>query len=656
MKIQQLKKYLRIFVCLLALAFVYSCANLGTPNGGPYDEDPPKFVSSSPMPNQTNFKGKKVEILFDELIQIDRPTENVIVTPPQILLPIIRAQGKRAVVELKDSLKENTTYTIDFTNSIADSNEKNVFENFSFAFSTGDVIDSLEVSGFLLNAENLEPMSGITIGLHSNLDDSAFVKIPFIRTSRTNERGKFVIRNIAPGKYHIFALNDVNRDYKFDQPGEDIAFSDSIIVPEFEFTSRQDTMWRDSLTIDTIKTVHYTRFMPDNIELRLFKEKFQRQYIVGRLARSQRNQLTLRFNAPLDTVPIPVPLNFKPESDDWIYPQVTEGGQAVNYWLTDPSVLEQDTLQLEFTYSKSDSLNILRPQTDTLTAAVNKRLELQEQERAEKERKKRKKKDDDEPEAEPIVFLGMTIKASGSMNVFDTISIVFEEPVIGLRKELFYLDQMVDSVWTPVEFDFYPDSTNSLGFFIQRPWRYTEEYRLEVDSATITSIYGKWNNTVSQTFKTKQEEDYGHLFINIQGVVDTIPAFVELLNANDAPVRKAAVKDGGVLFMNLNPDKYYVRLIVDVNNNGVWDTGNYAEKLSPETVIYCSRMFEVMKNWEVEETWNVEDASFTKQKPLDITKNKPKEVTKQKRDHRDEGRRSSGGSNNSMQMPGNMRF
>ena len=657
MKIQQLKKYLRIFVCLLALAFVYSCANLGTPNGGPYDEAPPKFISSNPKPNQTNFKGKKVEILFDELVQIDRPMENVIVTPPQTLLPIIRAQGKKAVVELKDSLKENTTYTIDFTNSIADSNEKNVFENFSFAFSTGDVIDSLEVSGFLLNAENLEPMPGITIGLHSNLDDSAFVKTPFLRTSRTNDKGKFVIRNIAPGNYRIFALNDVNRDYKFDQPGEDIAFSDSIIVPEFEFTSRQDTIWKDSLTVDTIKTVPYTRFTPDNIELRLFKEKFQRQYIVGRLVRSQRNQLTIRFNAPLDTIPIPVPLNFKPENESWVYPQATEGGMAVNYWLTDPSVLEQDTLQLEFTYSKSDSLNILRPQTDTLTAAVNKRLELQEKERAEKEKKKRKKKDDDEPEPEPVVFLGMTIGASGAMDVFDTISIVFEEPVIGLRKELFFLDQMVDSVWTPVEFDFYPDSTNSLGFFIQRPWRYAEEYRLEVDSATITSIYGKWNNKVSQTFKTKVEEDYGHLYINIQRA-DTIPAFVELLNASDAPVRKAAVKDGGVLFMNLNPDKYYVRLIVDVNSNGVWDTGNYAEKLHPEKVIYCPRMFEVMKNWRVEETWDVEEVPFTKQKPLDITKNKPKEVTKQKRDHRDEGRRSSSGgsSSNSMQMPGNMRF
>ena len=102
-----------------------------------------------------------------------------------------------------DTLKENTTYTIDFTNSISDNNEKNVLENYSFAFSTGESIDSMEVSGVLLNAENLEPMPGITIGVHTNLEDSAFTTIPFVRTSRTNDKGEFTIRNMAPGTYRI---------------------------------------------------------------------------------------------------------------------------------------------------------------------------------------------------------------------------------------------------------------------------------------------------------------------------------------------------------------------------------------------------------------------------------------------------------------------
>lgn len=621
---------------MLLLVVIYSCANIGSPNGGPYDEDPPKFVSSTPVPNQVNYKGKKIEILFDELIQIDKPSENVIITPPQMELPIIRSAGKKAVIELKDTLKENTTYTIDFTNSIADNNEKNIFENFSFAFSTGDVIDTLEVSGVLLNAENLEPMPGITIGLHSNLEDSAFVKLPFDRTSRTNDKGQFTIRNIAPGTYHIFALNDVNRDYKFDQPGEDIAFLDSVIVPTFELTSRQDTAWKDSLTIDTIRTVGYTRFMPDNIELRLFKEKFERQYMV-KPERPDEKYFTLRFNSKLDTVPVPVPINFTPEDSAWYFVQQTEGGLAVNYWLADSTVWKQDTLQVQVSYPKSDSLNILRSQTDTVQVVMRRRP-------AEKKKKKK-----DEPE--PIDFLGMQVNASGSMNLFDTISVTFSEPVLDINEDMFFLDQKVDTVWNAVDFEFFPDTTNSLNFFIKRPWKYGEEYRIEVDSAAITSLYGKWNNFFTSEFKIKKEDEYGHFYLNIVGVDTT--AFVELLSSGDAPVRKAKVKDGGVLFMDLKPDKYYARIIIDTNDNGVWDTGNYAEKRQPEKVYYSPKMYEIMQNWQVEETWNVTSTPLAKQKPLEITKNKPKEVTKKKRNYKDESQQSSSRNNSggNMGMP-----
>lgn len=623
---------------LFLLAILYSCANMASPNGGPYDETPPKFISSTPVPNQTNYKGKKVEILFDELVQLDKPSENVIITPPQMQLPVIRAVGKKVVVELKDTLKENTTYTIDFTNSIADNNEKNVFENFSFAFSTGEVIDTLEVSGTLLNAENLEPMPGITIGLHSNLEDSAFVKLPFDRTTRTNDKGQFTIRNISPGSYRIYGLNDVNRDYRFDQPGEDIAFSDSIIIPSFELAMRQDTLWKDSLTIDTVMTVGYTRYFPDNIELRLFKEDFARQYLL-KPERQQENLLTMRYNAPLDTVPLPKPLNFTPAEEDWFFVQETEGGTAVNLWLTDSTVWKQDTLLVELSYPKSDSLNILRPQTDTIQFLMRHRPE------------KKKKKKDDEPE--PIVFLGMQIDAPSSMDIFDTISVTFNEPVLDLSPDLFLLDQKVDTVWTPVEaFRLFPDSTNSLNYFIRRPWKYGEEYRLTVDSATVYSLYGRWNEPFSAEFKIKKKEDYGNLFIRIEGIDTT--AYVELLNSSDATVRKVKVgKDGFASFWDLKPDKYYARLVVDTNGNGKWDTGNYADKRQPETVYYSPKKYEVMQNWDVEETWNVKATSWTRQKPLEITKNKPKEATRKKRDYKNEGqqRSSSRNSGGNMGMP-----
>lgn len=621
---------------ILLSVFIYSCASVGTPNGGPYDEDPPRFISSTPAPNQLNFTGKKIEILFDELVQLEKPSENVIITPPQRQLPVIRALGKKVAVELKDTLIENTTYTLDFTNSIVDNNEKNVLENFTFAFSTGDVIDSLEVSGQLLNARDLEPMPGITIGLHSNLEDSAFVKEPFTRTSRTNERGRFTIRNIAPGNYRIYALNDVNRDYMFDQPGEDIAFIDSVFTPTFEFTTRTDTLWVDSLTIDTIKVVPYTRFMPDDILLFLFKEKFERQYML-RPERPEAHIATIKFNAPLDTIPLPVPVNFEPEVEDWFYIQPADENMTVNFWLMDSTVWKQDTLRMEFTYPRSDSLNILRPQTDTVQFTMRRRPP----------EKKKSRRDSDKPE--PIDFLSMQVSASSSVNIYDTVFVSFAEPVPELTKEVFYLNQKEDSLWVPVDFDFAPDPTNALRYELRRNWNYGEEYLLEVDSATIFSVYGKWNDTYQNTFKIKNKDEYGHLYINVFGVDST--AYVELLNSSDQPVRTARVKDGGVLFMNLKPDKYYARLFIDANDNGIWDTGKYDEKLQPETVYYYPKQLEILVNWDTEEEWDVNATPPEKQKPLAITKNKPKEATQKRRDYRDEGRNQSSGSSGRGGLP-----
>ena len=169
----------------LLIGGAVACANIAGPNGGPYDEKPPRFVSSTPPPLQTNYKGRHVEIVFDELIQVERPSQNVIIAPPQKELPSIQVIGRKIRVELKDTLRPNTTYTIDFGNSIADNNEKNPIGHFSFAFSTGDVIDSLEVGGVLLNAENLEPMPDIVVGLHATTGASPSATSPPAPTAST---------------------------------------------------------------------------------------------------------------------------------------------------------------------------------------------------------------------------------------------------------------------------------------------------------------------------------------------------------------------------------------------------------------------------------------------------------------------------------------
>jgi len=611
--------FLFLSVCAAA-CWVVSCANMASPNGGPYDENPPRFLRSTPALHQTGYTGKKIEIVFDELVQIEKPSENVIVTPPQKNLPVIRAAGKKVIVELKDTLQPDITYTIDFTSSISDNNEKNALENFSFAFATGDQLDSLEISGILLNARNLEPMPGVLVGLHENLSDTAFTKLPFYRTSKTNDRGKFTIRNIATGMYRLYALNDANRDYRFDQPGEEIAFLDSVIVPTFVPATRQDTIWKDTVTVDSVRTVDYTRFLPDDVLLRLFKEKFQRQYML-RPERSLDKLFTLKFNAPVDTLP-QVELPDEPERTDWCLAQPADSGRSVHYWITDSLVWQRDTIYVKVTYPKSDSLNIPQPQTDTVRLTLRKAPA----------KSRRKKKD----EPEPIEHLTFKVSLSGKANVFDRLSVTFPEPVTDLSDTVFHLEQKQDTLWIPAPFTFRQDSIDLLMFNLDREWKYEEEYRLTIDSAAITSIYGKQNDAYQTAFTMRKRDEYGHLYLNIPDVAQ--PAFVQLLNKNDAPIRQATVKEGGALFMNLNPDTYYARIILDMNENGEWDTGNYAEKRPPEEVFYSPKAYQVFENFEITETWNVYDTPVSGQKPMEITKNKPKDVTKKKRNYKDESR------------------
>jgi uncharacterized protein (DUF2141 family) len=600
---------------IFLLCMLYACASVGSPQGGPEDRTPPRFVSSTPMPDALNYQKNKVEILFDELIVVEKPSEKIIITPPQMEFPVIKALGKKVTVEIKDSLRLNTTYTIDFTDAIVDNNEKNSLENFSFAFSTGETVDSLVVAGTLLSAENLEPMQGILIGLHENLEDSAFVTIPFSRTSKTNDRGQFWIRNVSPGSYKIYALNDLNRDYKFDQAGEDIAFSDSIIIPDAVPASRMDTLWRDSLTIDTIIQVDYTHFTPDDVILFLFKEKFERSYL-RKSERSAPHKFSLFFNAPLDTLPKIKVLNIaNPIEEDWSVIVFTEENKTLNYWIKDSLIYKQDTLQIEVSYYKSDSLNHLTQVSDT--------LRLFEKNRA-KPKKEKKEKNNKEEEIE---FLEISVDVSPVLDVFDSINIIFSEPLLTFDSSYIALWRKIDSTqWEPQSFSIRQEVQNPMMYTLSRKWEYGHEFKISIDSAVFIGIYEKWNAPLEKPFKIKPENEYGHLYVYVEGISEN--GYGELLDGSEKVIRKASLKDGGLLFMNLKPSKYFLRYIIDTNGNTQWDTGNYRLHQHPEKVYYYPDFLDIRQNWRIEQHWDVISTPITKQKPLEITKNKPKEKKK----------------------------
>ena len=352
-----------ICAVMMVVLLVLSCANIGTPDGGPYDEDPPKVVRTSPKEYATNTRTKKIVLEFDENIKLDNATEKVMVSPPQLEMPEISAMGKRITIELMDTLKDSTTYTIDFSDAIEDNNEGNPMGDYAFAFSTGDRIDTFQMSGTVLNAENLEPIKGILVGLYSEKEDSVFRTKSFERVSRTNGSGHFTIKGIAPGEYRAYALTDQNQNFLFDQKSEQIAFSDRLLTPSAKPDIRPDTVWHDSIHYDSIVMTPYMHFFPDDIVLLAFTETGQDQYLLKK-EREVLNKFTICFSAPRDTLPLIVATDF--DASTAFVTDANQTNDTITYWIRDSLIYYNDTLNMLLYYMGTDTNGVLVQMVDTM--------------------------------------------------------------------------------------------------------------------------------------------------------------------------------------------------------------------------------------------------------------------------------------------------
>ena len=400
-----------VYILCIACAIV-SCARMGNPDGGWYDDDPPKVVGCSPADQSVNVTSKKITILFDEYIKLEDATNKVIVSPPQLEVPEMKAAGKKIIVELQDSLKPNTTYTIDFSDAISDNNEGNPMGSFTYSFSTGEQIDTFEVSGYVLDASNLEPIKGISVGLYDDLADSAFKTKPMLRVSRTDSRGHFVVKGIAPGTYRAYALQDMDNDYRFTQKGETMAFNHETFTPGSKPDIRVDTVWRDTLHIDQLIQVPYTHFLPDDITLLAFTHTLTDRYLI-KTERVEANKFSLYFSYGHEELPQIKGLNF--DADNAFVVETDEKQDTLHYWLRDSMLINQDTLRMELTYMMTDTLGNLVSQTDTLDVlaktSYEKRMKALEKEIADwkKEQDKRKKRDEPYDSIYPVKPLEILI-------------------------------------------------------------------------------------------------------------------------------------------------------------------------------------------------------------------------------------------------------
>ena len=639
-------KKLLYFFTLSSLLLAVGCARMGSPDGGWYDDDPPRVVSATPADQSTNVTTQKITILFDEFIKLEDPTQNVIVSPPQLEMPEIQAKGKKIVVELKDSLKPNTTYTIDFSDAISDNNEGNPMGNFTYTFSTGEQIDTFEVAGYVIDASNLEPVKGISVGLYNNLADSVFRKEPLMRVSRTDASGHFVIKGVAPGEYRVYALQDADGDFKFTQKSEMIAFSHQTYKPSAGPDIRQDTIWRDTLHIDNILRVPYTHFYPDDVVMLAFQEQQTDRYLLKQPDRTDADRIKLFFSYGNEQLPIIKGLNF--DADSAFVVEHNAKKDTITYWLRDTTLINTDTLTLSMEYLKTDSAGVLVSQTDTIeviakTSYAKRQKERQkEYESWQKDQEKKKKNDEPYDSIYPIKPLEVRVEIPRSLNPISKVFINIPTPLAKADTSAVHLYSQIDSLWYRAPFEVIRLDSVMGRFELLAEWQPGTEYSLEVDSAAFVNIYGLVSNPIKQGIIAQSLDEFSSLVFRLSGVRDT-GIVVQLLGKDDKCLRQVrAGNDGEAAFFYLEPGNYYARAFVDRNGNDLWDTGNYDDDQQPEDVYYYSGEIECKAKWDVTKQWNLTGKPRNQQKPGALVKQKDTKEKKQKQNRNAERARQLG--------------
>lgn len=622
-----------IFFHLSFVLLITSCARMGNPDGGWFDDTPPRVIGASPAEKSTNVNSRKINIYFDEYIKLQDAQNKVIVSPPQLEQAEIKDGGRRIQIELKDSLKANTTYTIDFGDAIVDNNEGNPMGNYAYSFSTYDEIDTLEVAGYVLNAENLEPIKGILVGLYENLSDTIFRKEPMIRISRTDSRGHFSIKGAAARTYRAYALQDADADFVYNQKSEMIAFSHDTFVPSWKPDTRQDTIWRDTLHIENIISVPYTHFLPDDITLLAFTAVQSDRYLL-KTERTQPERLDFYFSYGSEELPAIKGLNF--ESDSAFVLEANSRQDTLKYWLRDTALVNQDTLRMEVQYLMSDSTGTLVSKTDTLEMlpkiSYEKRMKekQKELEKWEKEQQKKKKRGEPYDSIPPRVPLKVKFTASGAIAPNQRIWLETPEPLERLDTAAFHIQMKVDSLWNDVACEVRPSETNIRQYEIVAQWEPEQEYVIDIDSAAMCTVYGVTSDKIKQTVKVKSLEEFGTLAVTVSGVAADTTIIVQLLSSQDSPVKsQRADKNGYVKFEYVNPGKYYLRAFIDSNGNGIWDTGDYDSDRQAEAVYYYHEETECKAKWDMKRQWNLTAKPRFQQKPGAITKQKADQQRKQ---------------------------
>lgn len=583
-----------IIIVSIVLLIAAGCAKMVAPTGGPKDEQHPLIEEINPKNYSTNFDKKVVKIKFDEFIQLKDLKQNLIVSPLMDTMPEIVVKGKTLQIDIEQTLQDSTTYNIYFGNSVQDYNEGNPIENFQYVFSTGAYVDSMIVQGKVLNSFNLLPEKEVFVMLYRSNEDSLPFKQRPNYISKTNEEGLFRINNIRMGNYKVFCLRDLNKNYLFDLPDEEIAFTDSLI--DFQLVSEMhvDTIYAvDSITnqnlqqIDTIISHEHIFYTIPDLTLLLYQEDRAVQY----LANSKRDfvqKLEFMFNKAIkDSIMVELPDTVV--ESKWYIQENSLNNDTVFYWLTDSAVYNKESIDLVLHYQQEDSNLVYQWNTDTLNMRYY-----------EKEKSRKSKRED----KAPSITTKLNVKNRGALDLGKNIILSFDQPLVDINKDKINLFNVVDSTDYYLDFTIDKRQGKLRDYELVSAFPEDSTFRLELYSGAFTDISGNTNDTTIVEFKVRTLDSYGKLIANISGIDSTYQAIAQVLVAGkekEIILREQVVtSDKAIVFELLEPKEYLFKVLFDKNKNGKWDVGDYLNHRAPEEVIYYQKEIKLRANWDFE--------------------------------------------------------
>ena len=550
----------------------YSCATPVPPSGGPKDITPPALKSSIPANNSSDFKGNTIRLNFSEFVALKDINKQFLISPPTEKQPDIKAKGKSILIQFDDKLKDSTTYTLYFGNSVQDITENNTIPNFQFVFSTDAFVDSLRFVGKVKDAFSMTEEKDVLVLLYKNPDDSAIFKQKPYYATKTSEKGDFEFDNLRKGTYRLYALKDLNNNYIYDLPNEKIAFESSLIQLNPPSKKQNDSIIKP----DTLKKTDSLHRIAESIppqELFLFQQSDSIQKFL-KATQVKKGQINFAFRYPAKNPEI-VLLNDTLPSD----------------WKIEEPDKEHDTIICWLKGILADSLKFQIKENGKILDTAKLALTTPQI--------RKKNSQNIKPQFSPLT-LKLNVNSTNLYDFRQPLQLICSQPVINSKPPKILLIENKDTIKTEIV---YVDSIKRK-INIHHTFKESSNYKIYIPAKSFTDYYNQVNDSTVMTFQTRPFSDYGTLTINF-GIKNSGKQYIVqlLTEKNELIDERIIVSSEKIKYEYLIPAKYQIKVIEDANFNKKWDTGNILQKIQPEKVLLYPNLIEIRANWDVLEDW-----------------------------------------------------